>query len=189
MSANGIGPMQAVDRLSANILRGLHEIMGRSGTELGHLTRPFIYATTAQFADAAAAGSSPTVPPSPIRIDSTADFVCTHVRITARADDTGQMVSLADATSAGIAEIGGWPDVPLLVQFEDGSGDRLWHNQAVDAWSSYGPGSWNAGQLSVPRRILRQTTINTTLSVVKQMPAGIGLDVEVQFVGYKVFVG
>lgn len=137
---------------------------------------PFVYSATINFDDAAAIGTSRQ---GQIILSADSDFVCTHIRIGARVDDTGRVLMLDDQD--GTAEIGGWPDPGVLVQITESGQNRVLHDRAVDARLAY----YGDGKLPVPKMFVATSTIGVELTVLKAAAAGTGFDVTVAFCGYK----
>lgn len=143
--------------------------------------RPFVYVGVGNFADAATVGSEITFG---ITTESDSDFVCQAVTVSTRVDDNGRFPTSDD--DDGASELGGVPDPAILMQIREGTGDRLWHNEPVDALAVYGALSPKRGLLGWPRLLKGNTTVNFTCSVLKAAAAGTGFDVRVHLVGFKV---
>ena len=168
--------------LVAQIGAVIHDAMGISD----HPNyRAYTYATLIEF------GTNVTTLPQTgtgtITIDSLTSFVGVAVRVSSRIDGTdGMGIVPMTASENGATEIGGWPDAPYLIQIEDGSGDRQWHNRSVDARALYGEGAPNKGVLARPRRMRGGSTITVTLTLLKVSAAAMNHEALVQFIGYKV---
>lgn len=138
---------------------------------------PFTYSTTLRFDDAAAIGSTLT---SQIQISADSDFVCTHIRVVARGDDSGRVLVIDDQD--GTAEIGGMPDPGVLIQITESGQNRVLHDRPVDAFAAYG---FDGGKLQRPKLFRASNSIGVELTLLKQAAAGLGFDVVVCFVGFK----
>lgn len=174
-----------LDALVARVGALVSDLQGTSGREAGRNVKPFIYTGIVMFSTLTLGVTGNCV----VQISAEADFVCTHLRCSARLSATGQMVTMADDPAGGANEAGGGDaDAPYLIQVASGSGDRLWHNAAVDAWVHYGPNSANGGMLPRPYRFAANSSLQCDLTTVKAAPAANVFVARVDFKGYKVMV-
>ncbi len=169
-----------VQQLASIIGAVLHDVMGLADRET---RRPYVYVASASLANDAAIGTTAT---GSITIDSGTDFICTAVRCSIRQDADGRHPAPMTGSSTATLDGGGIPDPAVLLQIEDGSGDRLWHSQAVDTLAVYGMGSPHDGRLAVPRRLRAGNTTTCTFTTMKLATGGAGWDIRAHFVGFKV---
>lgn len=145
--------------------------------------RPFVYAVTFNFDDAAAIGTSLS---RSITFNTDHDFVCTSICCETRIDDNGKVMVLDE--NDGATELGGWPDPAVTLQFEEVGKGRSLQNQAVPASLIYPANATTVGrELPVPKLFEGGSTVAITAAVLKAAAANTGFDVTVALQGYQDF--
>jgi len=175
--------VSALDRLAFKIVEGISKVFGlqyKKGTE------HYIYVDRSVTALNYAVGQRIT---GSIRITQEADFVCTRTNVGSRflLSGTPALVGAFIGTSSSTAVAGDWPDPAFRLQITDGGTDRELHSEPVDAFVAYGTNGGLPGIWSKPRLFDRNSNIKVTYELLKPSAAGDQLELEAQFIGWKIY--